>query len=260
MNFYKYHGTANDFVIIDNRKKLFKNYTNLVKKLCDRRTGIGADGLILLENSDKTDFKMVYFNSDGNLSSMCGNGGRCIASFAYTMNICEKTTSFEAPDGHHQALIDTTDYVHLSMEDTKNPDKLDDKTYFLDTGSPHIVKFVDDLDHIDVYEKGKAIREQKQFESIGGTNVNFVQIIGDEIQIRTYERGVEAETYSCGTGVTAAGIVAHFADKIKQEKIKVNTKGGQLAVSFSADKIYTNITLSGPVAFVFKGELDAFTK
>lgn len=258
MTFYKYHGTANDFVIIDNRKKVFKNNTNLVEKLCDRRTGIGADGLILLENSDRVDFKMVYFNSDGNLSSMCGNGGRCIASFAYAMNICTKTTTFEAPDGEHQAVIDTSDYVHLSMGNTKNPDKLDDKTYFIDTGSPHIVKFVKDIDPIDVYQKGKAIRYQEKFQSIGGTNVNFVQIVNDEIQMRTYERGVEAETFSCGTGVTAAGIIAHFAHKIKQEKIMVNTKGGQLAVSFSADNLYTNITLSGPVAFVFKGKLDAF--
>ena len=260
MTFYKYHGTANDFIIIDNRKSIFKNNTNLIKNICNRRTGIGADGLILLENSDKADFEMVYFNSDGNLSSMCGNGGRCIASFAYAINICGKKTTFEAPDGHHRALIDTTDYVHLSMENTKNPDKIDDQTYFIDTGSPHIVKFVDEIENINVQETGKAIREKKQFESIGGTNVNFVQIIDNEIHMRTYERGVEAETFSCGTGVTAAGIVAHFADKIKQEKIKVNTKGGQLAVSFSADKIYTNITLSGPVAFVFKGELDAFTK
>jgi len=259
LTFYKYHGTANDFIIIDNRKSIFKNNTNLIKNICNRRTGIGADGLILLENSDKADFEMVYFNSDGNLSSMCGNGGRCIASFAYAINICGKKTTFEAPDGHHRALIDTTDYVHLSMENTKNPDKIDDQTYFIDTGSPHIVKFVDEIENINVQETGKAIREKKQFESIGGTNVNFVQIIDNEIHMRTYERGVEAETYSCGTGVTAAGIVAHFADKIKQEKIKVNTKGGQLAVSFSADKIYTNITLSGPVAFVFKGELDAFT-
>jgi len=260
LNFHKYHGTANDFILIDNRQVHIKNDTDLIAGLCDRRKGIGADGLILLENSDKADFKMVYFNSDGDLSSMCGNGGRCIASFAYAMNICGKKTTFEAPDGDHQALIDATDYVHLSMRDTKNPDKLEDRTYFLDTGSPHIVKFVDDIDLVDVYQKGKAIRYQEKFQSLGGTNVNFVQIIDNEIHMRTYERGVEAETYSCGTGVTAAGIVAHFADKIKQEKIKVNTKGGKLAVSFSADHLYTNITLSGPVAFVFKGELDVLIK
>ena len=259
MNFYKYHGTANDFILIDNRELAFKNDTDFIAGLCDRRRGIGADGLILLENSDKADFKMVYYNSDGNLSSMCGNGGRCIASFAYQRNICRQKTTFEAPDGLHDAFIENKEHVDLSMGDTKIPDRLDGSTFILDTGSPHIVKFVDDLENVDVHGKGASIRYDKQFSSIGGTNVNFVHIKDGEIMMRTYERGVEAETFSCGTGVTAAAIIAHFAKRVEAENIKVNTKGGQLGVSFSADKIYTNITLSGPVAFVFKGEIDELT-
>lgn len=259
MNFYKYHGTANDFILIDNRESVLKNDTDLVAGLCDRRKGIGADGLILLEKSDKADFKMVYFNSDGNLSSMCGNGGRCIASFAYQHNICDQKTTFEAPDGLHDAFIESKEHVNLSMGNTKSPDQLDKTTFFLDTGSPHIVKFVDDLESIDVHGIGASIRYDKQFRSIGGTNVNFVHVKDNEVKMRTYERGVEAETYSCGTGVTAAAIIAHFASRVRNDNVKVNTKGGQLSVSFSADNIYSNITLSGPVAFVFKGEIDELT-
>ncbi|MDR9399950.1 MAG: diaminopimelate epimerase [Psychroflexus sp.] len=259
MIFYKYHGTANDFIIIDNRQLHFKKDTNLIRQICDRRVGIGADGLILLEDSEQADFKMVYYNSDGHLSSMCGNGGRCIASFAYQHKIADQKTTFEAPDGLHEAFVHSVDYVDLSMGNTQQPDQLDEQTFFVDTGSPHVIRMVDHVQDVDVQNIGSTIRYDPQFESIGGTNVNFVQIDNNEIKMRTYERGVEAETFSCGTGVTAAGITAHFSKKILSDHIKVNTKGGQLSISFSADTIYSNIKLSGPVAFVFKGEFNELT-
>ena len=202
--FYKYQGTGNDFVLIDNRKLIFpKDNHHLIEKMCSRKFGIGADGLILLENSDTVDFKMVYFNSDGNLGTMCGNGGRCIVHFANFLNIINNKTNFEAIDGHHKASI-VNEMISLKMNDVSKIDLITDYLY-LDTGSPHHVEMVNDLENFKVTEKGSFLRNH--LYGLEGSNINFVEQVNDNsFEVRTYERGVEAETLSCGTGVTAVAI------------------------------------------------------
>lgn len=258
LHFYKYQGTGNDFVLIDNRKSNFKNDTKIIKKLCDRRFGVGADGLILLENSsmDLCDFKMVYFNADGNESTMCGNGGRCIVAFAKQLGIIESETTFEAVDGLHSAII-KEESVNLKMSDVPTVN-LSKEASFLDTGSPHHVAFVDDVYDFDVFTQGKRIRNLPNYEAIRGTNVNFIQVIDDMVHVRTYERGVEDETFSCGTGVTAAAITAKMSNKIDQLPVRVITKGGNLEVDFEVEGQNTvkNIWLKGPATFVFEGDYD----
>jgi diaminopimelate epimerase len=254
--FYKYQGTGNDFIMIDNRQQLFdKNDTKLISFLCDRRFGIGADGLILLENHDEYDFKMVYFNSDGNESSMCGNGGRCIASFARYMGIADKETTFEAIDGIHKARLNG-DKVSLLMQDVAKIEKHENHV-FLDTGSPHHVEITSMLPQMDVKEKGAEIRYGKPY-SDSGTNVNFVEKVSDDkFAIRTYERGVEDETLSCGTGVTAVALAMNYIGETEKNIIHLETRGGQLEVSFSGnDEGYTDIWLKGPAKQVFKGEME----
>ncbi len=254
--FYKYQGTGNDFVIIDNRDSILsKNNTKLFSQLCDRKFGIGADGLMLLEhpNNDEDDFTMVYFNADGNESSMCGNGGRCLVAFAAFLGIFEEKTTFSAIDGKHHAEI-KNDLVHLQMKDVADIEKYDTHL-FLDTGSPHHVMMVDELTNYDVTNIGRTIRQgAPYFEE--GTNVNFVERLDNDIfSVRTYERGVEDETLSCGTGVTAVALSMHATGAINQEEVIVNTLGGELRVTF--DKIedgYQNIFLIGPAKQVFKGE------
>src|SRR5690606_3669721 len=206
MKFYKYQGTGNDFVMIDNRTNFFpKNDSELIAKICDRRFGIGADGLILLENDNSTDFKMVYYNSDGNESSMCGNGGRCLVAFAKKMNAITNETTFIATDGLHHATVLENGIVSLQMKDVEEINIHSDYI-FLNTGSPHHVTFVDDLEHFDVATNGAKIRYSDLYGK-AGSNVNFVkQISENHFAVRTYERGVEDETLSCGTGVTAVAI------------------------------------------------------
>jgi len=253
--FHKYQGTGNDFIIIDNRQEIFpKNNTNLVAQLCDRRFGIGADGLLLLENDKSADFKMVYFNADGNLGSMCGNGGRCLVAFARDMGVIEKETTFQASDGLHQASI-SGEKVALKMSDVGRISKKRN-AYFLDTGSPHHVQIVKDLNSLDVVREGRRIRYGIYGEK--GSNVNFVeQLAPDTFWVRTYERGVEDETYSCGTGVTAVALAMHFISKTEAEKIHIKTKGGDLSVTFkAAKKGYGEVVLEGPAAFVFKGLIE----
>lgn len=256
LHFYKYQGTGNDFVIIDNRSLNFKNDTKIIKKLCDRRFGIGADGLILLENSsiDICDFKMVYFNADGNESSMCGNGGRCIVAFAKKIDIIDSETTFEAVDGLHSAII-KDESVNLKMVDVPTVN-LSREASFLDTGSPHHVAFVDDVYDFDVFTQGRRIRNLPNYKAIKGTNVNFIQVLDNIVHVRTYERGVEDETFSCGTGVTAAAITAKMSNKIDELPVKVITKGGKLEVDFEIEGInrVKNIWLKGPATFVFEGE------
>ena len=207
--FYKYQGTGNDFVMIDNRQQTFdKNNTNLVSLLCDRRFGIGADGLILLENHDTHDFKMVYYNADGNQSSMCGNGGRCLVAFAKQLGIISNKAVFEAIDGLHHATIEG-DIVKLQMQ---NVDAVENhKSHiFLDTGSPHHVQFEASIDDFDIKTKGAKIRYGAPYNE-AGSNVNFVKKQSDtSFKVRTYERGVENETLSCGTGVTAVALAMHY--------------------------------------------------
>lgn len=256
LHFFKYQGTGNDFVMIDNRDGLFpKNNTALVNNLCDRRFGIGSDGLILLENSDTYDFKMVYFNADGNEGSMCGNGGRCLVAFANQLGVIEESATFDAIDGLHYATF-KDNIVSLQMIDVSEIQSFENYT-FINTGSPHHVEFMSDLDSLDVKSNGEKIRYgSPYFEE--GTNVNFAEIIDENtIKVRTYERGVEDETLSCGTGVTAVAIAAKFNDLIKDNTVNINAVGGDLSVSFNInnDK-YTNVILTGPANFVYEGEFE----
>lgn len=253
--FDKYHGTCNDFVIADNRNGDYNGLTQAqIEFLCDRRRGVGADGLILLEESADTDFKMVYFNSDGNQSTMCGNGGRCIVMYAHSKGIIGEACSFMAIDGLHEASV-KDGVVKLKMTDVAKIEKHDDD-YVLDTGSPHYVQFVNNVSAIDVHDQGAYIRYSKAFKK-AGINVNFVQPKSQSIQVGTYERGVEAETYSCGTGVVASAIAANVFDpKDHTSPQAIETKGGDLKVYYTktADG-YQDIYLEGPAVKVFSGEL-----
>jgi len=255
--FYKYQGTGNDFVMIDNRHDIFpKNNTKLIEELCDRRFGIGADGLILLENDNSTDFKMVYYNSDGNESSMCGNGGRCLVAFAKKMNEINNETTFIATDGLHHATVHENGIVSLQMKDVDAVEIHQDYV-FLNTGSPHHVTLVDDLEHFDVATNGAKIRYSDLYGK-AGSNVNFVkQISENHFAVRTYERGVEDETLSCGTGVTAVAIAMNATGKTNAKKIQLDVQGGKLEVSFEkSNGIYNNVHLIGPATFVFEGEIE----
>lgn len=250
--FYKYQGTGNDFILIDNREEIFpKASTSLIQKLCHRRFGIGADGLLLLESHPEYDFVMVYYNSDGNLSSMCGNGGRCIVHFASYLGIVIDKATFIAPDGAHTATIKGNS-IALCMSDVQKVEQ-QDKYTFLDTGSPHHVQMVSGVDTYPVVENGKALRYSKYGET--GANINFVEKLESNVfAVRTYERGVEAETYSCGTGVTAVAIAMYERGETKDKKITLRTKGGELQVHFEKQNgIYTNVILQGPAKQVFKG-------
>ena len=255
LTFYKYQGTGNDFVMIDNRQQLFdKNNTKNIARLCDRRFGIGADGLILLENHPELDFKMVYYNADGNESSMCGNGGRCITAFANHLGIIESQASFEAIDGLHQAIIDN-EIVKLQMQDVISVER-HNQHVFLNTGSPHHVQMENDINELAIKEVGSKIRYGQPYNEFG-TNVNFVKKLSEDIfKVRTYERGVEDETLSCGTGVTAVAIAMFETGETQSNLITLETEGGKLQVSFEKkDGIFSNIWLIGPAVQVFKGEI-----
>ena len=257
ITFYKYEGTGNDFVMIDNRKHIFpKNNLKLIEKLCDRRFGIGADGLLLLENDATTDFRMVYYNSDGNESSMCGNGGRCITAFAKSLNMIGDKTTFIATDGLHDAAILDNGLVNLQMKDVSEV-KIKNDYVFLNTGSPHHVIMVDDLENQDVKTIGAQIRYSDLYGK-AGSNVNFVkQISENHFALRTYERGVEDETLSCGTGATAAAIAMNAIGKTNSHTVKLDVEGGQLEVSFDkVDNRYINVFLKGPTTFVFNGTIE----
>ncbi|MEX0997918.1 MAG: diaminopimelate epimerase [Flavobacteriaceae bacterium] len=252
-SFYKYQGTGNDFVIIDNRQLFFsKNNTKLIAQVCDRKFGIGADGLILLENHPTLDFNMVYYNADGHQSSMCGNGGRCLVHFANFLNIIENKAVFEAIDGIHTAQIDD-DIVSLKMNDVPLVQLEKDYT-FLDTGSPHHVTICESLDQLDIQTEGARLRNNLYGKE--GANINFVkQVDENTFRVRTYERGVEAETLSCGTGVTAVAIAMHANGNSSLNEINLKTPGGDLKVQFQKEgSHYTNIYLIGPAVQVFKGE------
>ena len=256
LEFYKYQGTGNDFVMIDNRSNSFpKENTQLVAHLCDRRFGIGADGLILLDTDAATDFRMVYYNSDGNLSSMCGNGGRCLVAFAKKLNVIQNETTFMATDGLHYATVGADGIVSLQMIDVAEIKNTLDYS-FLNTGSPHHVQLVTDLEHYNVKENGAAIRYGDLYGQ-QGSNINFVKKIDDAtFSLRTYERGVEDETLACGTGATAVAIAMNATGQTDLNTIHLNVEGGKLAVSFDIeDGKYTNVFLKGPAEFVFKGTI-----
>jgi diaminopimelate epimerase len=254
--FYKYQGTGNDFVVFDNRQMHFdKNNASFINRLCDRKLGIGADGLLLLENSATTDFTMVYFNADGTLGSMCGNGGRCIVAFASFLGIIDTDTQFEAYDGLHKATINNG-IVSLQMKNVKDIDIYKDHI-FLDTGSPHHVQCVENVSDFDVDQVGRKIRyAAPYFEA--GANVNFVQVVSeDAFKVRTYERGVEAETLSCGTGVTAVAIAMHATNQTSQNEISLHTEGGVLQVRFNNQgTVYSDVFLVGPAVQVFSGTIN----
>ena len=251
--FSKYQGAGNDFILIDNRKQNIQLSTKEIEKLCDRRFGIGADGLMLLEANPLKDFNMVYFNSDGKEGTMCGNGGRCIVAFANELGIKKEHYFFDAIDGAHEAFLLEND-VNLKMATIQNIQKLD-KEWFLDTGSPHAVQVVKDINAVKVDSEGKKLRFDPRFGK-NGTNVNFIEVHNSNIDIRTYERGVEAETLACGTGAVASAIVAH------QNSPEISTYflkalGGNLEVSFEKSQdLYTNVWLKGPASKVFEGEIN----
>ncbi|MBA4166591.1 MAG: diaminopimelate epimerase [Chitinophagaceae bacterium] len=256
LHFYKYQGTGNDFIILDNRKDEYSGLsTQQVNFLCNRRFGIGADGLMLLNSASGHDFEMKYYNADGRAGSMCGNGGRCLVKFAYHMGIHKTMYLFTASDGDHEAEIDLDGTVSLKMRDVPRIKKYNaDLT--LDTGSPHYIKMVSDIDHYDVLKTGRAIRNSDYFVK-EGINVDFVEQVGeDEIFVRTYERGVEDETLSCGTGVTAAAIACYHNENGFND-VMVHTKGGRLNVDYDRndDGSYINVWLSGPAERVYQGML-----
>jgi len=254
MQFFKYQGTGNDFVLIDNRELHFQGD---VAELCDRRFGIGADGLMLLQNKEGYDFEMVYYNSDGNISSMCGNGGRCIVAFAKHLGVIQNKTSFLAIDGAHSASISEAGLVSLGMNSVQDIAR-DGDAYVLDTGSPHYVKQVPHIQDLDLVSKAKAVRYNSTYAK-EGINVNFIELNEKGLKIRTYERGVEDETFSCGTGVTAAAISHHqiLGEGEGAFEKAVEVIGGNLQVQFvyNPEAGYTQIQLIGPAMLVFEGEI-----
>jgi diaminopimelate epimerase len=257
IHFYKYQGTGNDFIIIDNRNAIITTLkTEKVKHLCERRFGIGADGLMLLNTKPGFDFDMKYYNADGREGSMCGNGGRCMVKFAYNMGLHKNKYHFTAVDGEHEAEINDDGIVRLKMKDVNEIQDFHGD-FILNTGSPHYVKLVGDAMDYDVYRKGMDIRYSSDFAK-EGINVNFVeQTQPDEIIVRTYERGVEDETLSCGTGVTASALALYHND-VGYNDVTVTTKGGKLTVEYDRmdDGSYNNIWLCGPAEKAFEGEFE----
>ncbi|MBK0384376.1 diaminopimelate epimerase [Pedobacter sp. SD-b] len=258
LHFFKYQGAGNDFIMVDNRDHKIKHQNpSFIAKLCDRRFGIGGDGIMFLELAEGYDFKMVYYNADGQPSSMCGNGGRCIVAFAKQLGVIKNKTTFLAVDGPHSAEISTdTDWVSLEMIDVKNIDK-DGEAFVLNTGSPHYVKFDVDVAEKDVFAEGKAIRNSSDYKK-EGINVNFVEDKKDYLFVRTYERGVENETYACGTGVTAVALANAISKNLKgNNQTAIRVLGGDLNIKYHYDgDVFTDIYLEGPAKLVFEGEIE----
>jgi len=256
--FYKYQGAGNDFIMVDNRTAQINHHKpQLISKLCNRRFGIGGDGMMFLQNIKGYDFEMVYYNADGQPSSMCGNGGRCIVAFAKHLNIIKNETNFLAVDGPHYAKVsETGDWVSLQMIDVDAVTR-DEEAYVLNTGSPHYVQLTSDLEHKDVYTEGYAIRNNVTYLA-KGINVNFVEPLDSGYFVRTYERGVEDETYACGTGVTAVALaLAQANNQTGNISTPVKVLGGNLNINFHYDGIkFTEIFLEGPAVKVFAGEIE----
>lgn len=257
VKFHKYQGAGNDFLLLNNRYKTYSNLTTeQISRLCDRHFGVGADGLMLLENSQGHDFKMVYFNSDGRQSTMCGNGGRCIIRFAHDQKIIGEKTLFIAVDGQHWGKINEDGSVSLQMIDV-NDIEYNTDDFILQTGSPHYVIFTENVKEVDVFNEARKVRYNKRFKDFG-INVNFVQPISEnEIFVRTYERGVEDETLSCGTGVVAASLAYVLKNDLKSGEIGVETKGGNLSVSYTRNgDSFTDVWLTGGAVKVFEGSVE----
>ena len=262
MKFVKYHGAGNDFVIIDAREVELDLSRERIAAICHRRFGVGADGLMTLENDPAgQEFYMRYWNADGGESTMCGNGGRCISLFAHHLGIGGGVKYFNSSDGYHSALIVEADehrgLVELGMIDVREVRDNGDGSYFAFTGSPHHVEFVEDVMAIDVFGRGNEIRRSARYAAMGGANVNFVQILGyGLLKVRTFERGVENETLACGTGVTAAAIVTSFANQTDCKRFTVDAMGGKLEVSFDReDTTFQKVLLSGGAEKVFEGNI-----
>ncbi|MBS1682357.1 MAG: diaminopimelate epimerase [Bacteroidetes bacterium] len=252
--FQKYQATGNDFVIVDNRNKIVTFSESDVQKICDRKFGIGADGLMLIETHPTHDFNLIYFNADGS-ASLCGNGSRAALKMASSLGIVNGKATFQAYDGVHEAELLSNDTVRLRMNDVTDTKK-NDGNYFINTGSPHVICFAKDVKNFPVVEEGRKIRYSEKFKP-AGTNVNFIELLDDRsIFVRTYERGVENETLSCGTGVTAAALASSFHHY--QSPVQVKTLGGELSVEFklSHDGSFTDIYLIGPAKMVFQGTLE----
>jgi diaminopimelate epimerase len=252
--FYKYQATGNDFVIADNREGKYSLSTDEITKICDRKFGVGADGVMLIERHPSLDFNLVYFNADGS-PSLCGNGGRAAVIMASSLGMINGSAKFNAYDGVHEAQLLPEGVVRLKMNNVKEIKILEDGV-FLNTGSPHLIKWVKEIASYPVFDEGKKFRYSDPFKP-AGTNVNFIEPIGNNsIFVRTYERGVENETLSCGTGVTAAALAAISHQFFSP--ITVKTLGGELSVEFnvSHDGSFTNIYLTGPAKMVFQGVLE----
>jgi len=260
VQFSKYHGTGNDFILIDQRRQeLTWLSQERIAALCHRRFGIGSDGLILLQNSKQSDFRMRYYNADGREGSMCGNGGRCLVAFAHRLGLCGAESRFEGIDGLHQAFILENKDIRQKMKDVDGVTVLKDG-FLLDTGSPHFVRFADQLDQLPVEIEGRKIRHEPRFAP-DGVNVNFAQKdAGTNIwHVRTFERGVEAETWSCGTGVTAAAICAYLQEKTDKNSYLIHTRGGSLHVEFEHqdENRFRQVYLTGPALHVYDGAFEA---
>lgn len=260
MHFYKYHGAGNDFIMVDQRqhKWLTRKHTARIAALCERRYGIGADGLILVEPHDTLDFDMIYFNADGRESTLCGNGGRCAVAFAHRLGLVGEQCAFQAADGPHEAiLLQGGHWVELHMADVRQVES-DQQALVLDTGSPHYVEYRPNIDLIDVKRDGASVRYNDRYHK-AGINVNFIEDNGIILRVRTYERGVEDETLSCGTGIVASALAEHrFKQLGPGAFIKtVRANGGAMQVRFDAqaDGGYTGIWLCGPAEFVFEGDV-----
>lgn len=257
-NFFKYQGTGNDFIMLDGRTKSFKIPSEKqINQLCHRQFGIGADGLIIISKTKKADFEMLYFNADGKPGSMCGNGGRCTIAFAQYLGIIKNKTRFIAYDGTHEGSINDNKMVTLKMSDVRGIHQ-HGKDFELNTGSPHYIHFNKNINQLDVFAAGRKIRYNEVYTK-NGINVNFVEIMNNELLVRTYERGVENETLSCGTGVTAAAIA--FASLLKKQKkytVKIKTPGGKLKVNFNTKdhQHFTDVYLTGPATFVYQGQIN----
>jgi len=252
LHFYKYQGTGNDFILIDDREETFPQDAHLIENLCDRKFGIGADGLILIQNHPEVDYRMVYFNADGS-KSLCGNGSRCGFAFAEALGMVSGQATFETTDGIHK-IFRKDHVIHFELFDVQGLKKINEKEWYLNTGSPHHISICDTVESLDIVEKGRKIRYDEQYSGQNGTNVNFAQLLQDEVKIRTYERGVEDETLSCGTGATAVGILA--GELGYESPVKIQTQGGELKISFEkGDGKFTDIWLAGPAELVFEGSV-----
>lgn len=261
IEFHKYHGNGNDFILFDNRKGRLDGLSKrLIAALCNRRFGIGADGLILLNKSKEYDFEMKYHNSDGRESTMCGNGGRCIIKFARDLGLIQSCARFLAIDGVHEGEIGKNGLVKLKMSDVTSW-KMRGKDYIINTGSPHYVKFIENIDGLNIKDAGRKIRNSSEFAK-QGINVNFTEAFKNRLKVRTYERGVEDETLSCGTGVVASALVSSLKNGKQHltheaHEVHLDTPGGPFTVTFyKTGSGFSDIWLIGKAAFVFKGEID----